>query len=460
MMHKISFLRLRLMLWTMLINTGLLIILVTIGWWVLHREQSAVLNNILKLSATQLTTAVDLSNGRLVASEDEIAVLVERGMFGWILDADGQVHADFGHVPNTAVPSIPIGQVIEQQLDTGDPMRVLHERLVEAPGSIVVGVSMQSLRHLREQTFLAFAITLLPTLLLSALAGLFVAGQALSPIAAISTQAQRISRDNLTERLALTGPMDEVHQLANTFDTMLDRLQAAFDNERRFTADVSHELRTPLALLKAQLTLALNRPRDVQALTEMLKSMESDVDQMTRLVDIMLMSARADVLLIQRSLIDLSSLLMDVIQQMEQVHTERQTQFIFSNNTSSTAFVLGNRDLLAQLFINLLDNAAKYSPTKAVVKVTLQWKAAPIKRWQISVTDNGIGIAPQHLPFVFVRFYRVDKSRARQTGGIGLGLSIAQAIAKQHDGCIDVHSQEGVGSTFTVYLPRADQADD
>lgn len=444
-------LRVRLMLWTMLINAVLLALLVTTGWLTLHREQDAALNTTLKLSATQLTTAVDNIGGNLVPSADEIAVLSERGVFGWILDSDQRIHGTFGHLAIDHPPDVATGELVEHALQTTDSIRLFRGQLAEVRGSVVVGMSTQPLRHLREQAILTFVLALLPTLALSALGGLFVAERALSPITAITAQAQRISRDNLTERLALSGPRDEVLQLANTFDIMLDRLQAAFENERRFTADVSHELRTPLSLLKAQLTLAVSRPRDAQTLTEMMIAMDGDVDRMTRLVDIMLTLARLDAPLTQHDQVNIHELLSEILRQLSLVYAAHQIQFVLHEARLEHATTLGNRDLLMQLFVNLLDNAAKFSPDHGKVMISIQANGA---YWHTTIADDGIGIAPEHVPHLFDRFYRVDQSRTRQSGGVGLGLAIAQAIAKQHQGYIRAQSALGLGSTFTVALPR------
>ena len=471
-MNKFNTLRTRLVLWIMLINTLLLAVLVTAGWILLRREQDVALNNTLKLSATQLTTAVDLVDGQLIVSADEAAVLAERGVFGWVVNTQGKVHGTIGHVPNSAPPNVDDGELIELQLSsnnqtgnqpndqTGDQIRLFRTKLAEVNGTVIVGLYTTSLSQLARRALLTFALALPLVLALTALGGLFVAGRALSPIAAITAQAQRISRDNLTERLALAGPDDEVLQLARTFDTMLDRLQHAFESERRFTADASHELRTPLALLKAQLTLALNRPRDAQTLAQMMHAMDGDVDRMTRLVGTLLSLARADAPLSQRKPVDIAHLLASLLKQMELAYAPRHIGFMLYVPPALAATVMGDEDLLKQLFLNLLDNAAKYSADKSVVNVSIhpthptQPNSLRAAGLQIDIADKGIGIAPEHLPNLFDRFYRVDESRTRQSGGTGLGLPIAQAIAKQHNGQITVSSVLGAGSVFSVGLPR------
>jgi len=454
-------LRTRLAVWVMLINTLLLAVLVIAAWFLLRREQDAILNNTLKLSATQLTTAVDAHDGKLIASADEAAILAERGVFGWILDPHGSTQSVIGIVPEGQAPDIGDGLFREHQFSSGEHVRLFRMQLAEVEGNVIVGISTQPLQQTTLRAVLAFALAFPLTLALSGLGGLFVAGRALSPISTITAQAQRISHDNLTERLSLSGPNDEVMQLARTFDSMLDRLQLAFESERRFTADASHELRTPLALLKAQLTLALNRPRDAQTLTQMMQAMDGDVDRMTRLVATLLALARADQPLSKRQWVNIADLIASLIKQLELANAERHIHFALDLKTTSLSpalsassiTVMGDADLLMQLFLNLLDNAVTYLPEQGTVHVTIQLSIEPVAHWQVDIRDNGIGIAPEHLPHLFDRFYRVDGSRARQSGGAGLGLSIAQAIAKQHGGHIAVSSALGLGSTFSVFLP-------
>ena len=452
-MRKFNTLRTRLVLWVMLINTLLLAILVVAGWIVLQREQNAALNNTLKLSATQLTTAVDMIDGNLIASADEVAVLAKRGVFGWILDTQGKLHGTINLVPDRVPPDVVDDELTEHRFSSGDQVRLFRTKLAEVNGTVIVGVSTQSLNQTTSRALLTFALALPLTLALSALGGLFVAGRALSPIATITAQAERINRDNLAERLSLAGPEDEVLRLARTFDTMLDRLQHAFESERRFTADASHELRTPLALLKAQLSLALNRPRDAQTLVKTMHAMEGGVDRITRLVATLLSLVRADAPLSQPEPVDVADLLTSLLDQMEIAHASRHIAFVLDSSSAQAATVMGDEDLLVQLFINLLDNAAKYSPDNSIVKVSITPDSLRAAYWQINIEDKGIGIAAEHLPHLFDRFYRVDESRTRQSGGTGLGLPIAQAIAKQHNGQITVSSLLGTGSNFSVWLP-------
>lgn len=450
-MNKFNTLRVRLVLWTVLINAVLLVVLGGGGWVLLQRQQNQELNDTLKLTAAQLAAAVDVVDGRVDVPASDTETLIERGVFGWVIDSDGVVRATIGRAASLQLPTASPSDLADVQLNSGEPIRIYADRLGESKNMVVVGISRQSSQQALQRALLAFSIAVPLVLAASAIGGLFLSSRALSPIAAITSQARCISHDNLTERLALAGPHDEVRELAQTFDEMLDRLQSAFEGEQRFTSDASHELRTPLGLLKVQISLALTRPRDAQALTQMMQAMEGDVDRMTRLVETMLSLARTGELLDQHLCVDVVGLLGGLADQMQAANAIRRIRFSLDASSGLDVQVRGDPDRLTQLFLNLLDNAAKYSPDDSAVSIGVKPQAAG---WAITVADTGIGIAPEHLAHVFDRFYRTDASRARQTGGIGLGLAIAQAIAKQHGGCITVQSEMGAGSVFTVWLPN------
>jgi signal transduction histidine kinase len=453
-MVRLKSLRARLVLWTMLINAVMLTLLSGLVWGVLWQSQNYQLNDTLQLSAAQLIAAVDVTNGRLSVPPSDAVAMRERGVWVWVLDTSSQVNATIGRAASLPAPAIDPGSIRDWQFAPGDSARLYCARLGENGGSVIVGISLQPLAQMAQTFALVLGISALLVLMLSAAGGLFLAGRALAPISAITIQAQRIHRDNLSERLALSGPHDEVHDLAQTFDEMLDRLQASFEAERRFTGDASHELRAPLSLLKAQLSLALSHPRDADTLTQMMTAMNDDVDRMTRLVQSLLALARTEAPLDICNPIDLKPLLNAVIQQLQSVAADRHIHLVLEGPAQPEVVVVGDPDQLARLFLNLLDNAIMYSTEGGSVRVLV----APaidsrMDGWAIRIADSGIGISREHLAHLFDRFYRADASRARHTGGAGLGLSIAQAIAQQHGGHISVQSEPNRGSTFTVWLP-------
>ena len=289
---------------------------------------------------------------------------------------------------------------------------------------------------------------------LAALGGWWLAGRALAPVRAMVEAANHIEAENLAERLPEPRRNDELGQLARTFNQLLDRLQAAFQRERRFTADISHDLRTPLALIKSNIEVALNRPRSTEELRMTLAEVNGQIDRLTGLLDAALMLARADSGQLRQHFVrlDLSELLTDLVETSATYAEEERGQTLTSD-IPPRLWVRGDRDYLTRLFLNLLDNAMQYTPAGGCIRVT-----AAVANEQIVVTveDSGRGIPPEDVPHVFDRFYRADKARtAGKTDHVGLGLSIAQVIAHAHGGEITVASVLGQGSRFTVHLPGA-----
>jgi heavy metal sensor kinase len=322
-------------------------------------------------------------------------------------------------------------------------------------GALQVGLSTDDVEE-TLWTLLKVLLALAPALLvLASGGGLFLANRALAPIDRITRTAQRISAENLSGRIGLHGPDDEVGRLAWTFDAMLARLEEAFERQRRFTADASHELRTPLTAILGQIDVALDRPREAATYRATLTTMREQAQRLARLVGDLLFLARADAqsapLVVEA--IDMSALLQAVVAQLEPLAAARDQRLEL---TSVPLKVNGNEDDLIRLFLNLLDNAIRYTPPGGQIRLSCGCDRGEVV---IRLRDSGPGIAPEHLPQLFDRFYRVDRGRSRAHGGSGLGLAIAQSIAHTHGGRIAVKSNIGQGSTFTVSLPAAGQLD-
>ncbi len=300
--------------------------------------------------------------------------------------------------------------------------------------------------RLASETLMAVPFVLLG----ATLGGLFLANRALRPIDQITRTAQRISAGDLSQRIGSQGSADEVGRLAQTFDQMLDRLQTGFEREKRFTADVSHELRTPLTAIKGRIGMILHQPRTQDQYEDALSKLEQQVDRMIRLINDLLLLTRLD----EKRLpwnpvnLDLSKLLEATVEQMGQLAKERQISLV--EQIQPELFIQGDPDHLIRVFLNLLDNAIKYTPIKGQVIVQ-----AKFQRMQmcVQVRDTGEGIPSEHLPHLFERFYRVEVARSRQTGGTGLGLAIAHELIRLHEGTLTAHSQNNQGTTFTIVFP-------
>jgi heavy metal sensor kinase len=336
--------------------------------------------------------------------------------------------------------------------------RVLTQPVVrdgQVAGALEVGQADEEVNEALGALLAIVALAAPITLLLATLGGLFLAARALAPIDNITRLARRITAEDLSQRLDLALPDDELGRLARTFDEMIARLDAAFRRQRQFTADASHELRTPLTALKGQVDVALARPRGPEEYRAVLEGVNEEVDRLIRLVGSLLTLARADAgeIPITRERVTLADAVDGAIEQVAPLAAERQVAL--SRDGDARVAVSADESLLLQLLLNLLDNAIKYTPPGGTVAVRWEADAA---RATLLVTDSGIGIPPEHLPHLFERFYRVDTARSRAEGGTGLGLAISRWIAEAHGGNIAVASEPGRGTTVTVDLPLAGAA--
>jgi signal transduction histidine kinase len=277
--------------------------------------------------------------------------------------------------------------------------------------------------------------------------GAAMAHTALAPIDAITRTARQINRrQDLSRRIAIKGPRDEIGRLSETFNDMLDSIEAMFERQRRFLADVSHELRTPLTTMSGEIEL-LQRTDRLDP--EGLEAMSSETKRMARLVSDLLLLARADTgLELRHDPIALEELMAEVARQARTLGGDTHTVRV---NGLSAVTVQGDRDRLKQLLLILIDNAVTHTPSGATVTLSLARRADGAA--EMSVADDGPGIPVADQQRIFDRFYRVDKARSRASGGTGLGLSIAAWIVKAHDGEIHLESKPGSGSRFTVTLP-------
>ncbi len=348
----------------------------------------------------------------------------------------------------TNVESLPVG---------GQRMRIF-SRPIEAGGKVVgvvqAGSSLVQVDQTQRQLLSILVVGGILALVVSTLLGALLARAALRPIDQITQTAIAISQtEDLTRRLAVRRPLDEVGRLATTFNGMLARLETLFRTQKRFVADVSHELRTPLTTIQGNVQL-LRRgaAADPEARRETLADIEAEVARMSRLVADLLFLARMDAgVELDVAPVELDTLVLDVYRQAQIMGDGVEVRL----GHEDQAVIQGDADRLRQLLLNLVDNALKYTPPGGRVTLSLHKKESWV---QVVVADTGLGIPPEDLlpgplgvPVIFERFYRADP--ARSPGGTGLGLSIVHWIVQAHGGRIEVESRVGQGSTFTVWLP-------
>jgi heavy metal sensor kinase len=301
--------------------------------------------------------------------------------------------------------------------------------------------------------FLILLLVAMPVALAVALVGgWFLAGRALRPVDDITLAAQRIAAGDLSQRLTMSTAPDEIGRLAGTFNDMIGRLDASFRQIRQFTSDASHELRTPLTVMKGETELVLRRPRPLEDYQSVLESNLEEIDRMTRIVDELLFLSRADMGEVKTESVPvaLQSLVEDIHRQATLLGQDRNIEVVLG--TVMPAVVQGDELRLRELLLNLVENAVKYSHPGGKVEIALLTDS---RHASLSVTDQGIGIAPADQARIFDRFFRTDLARSHTKKGTGLGLAICAWIAEAHGGRIDVKSAVGHGSTFTFTLPLA-----
>jgi len=334
----------------------------------------------------------------------------------------------------------------------GKPIRVLTAPL--ALGVAQLGIPIDEYYEMLDEFSWTVLLASPVVLVLASVGGFWMSRRALEPVSDIARRADLIGAQNLSERLTLRGAGDELDRLSNTLNGMFERLEESFRRIMQFTADASHELRTPVAIIRTTAELARSKPRSEQEYERALDSILAESERTSRLLEDLMLLARADAGVNEmiRESVDASNLLRDVSSEVT-VLAEAAGVHVTVGECPQ-ANVSGDEQALHRLFLILLDNALKYTPRGGEVSVSLSVGSfADASMATIEFRDSGVGISEEDLPHIFERFYRASKDRSRQSGGVGLGLSIAQWIALRHGGDVLVESKPGFGSTFRVRLP-------
>jgi two-component system, OmpR family, sensor kinase len=319
-------------------------------------------------------------------------------------------------------------------------------------GVVQVGESLAPLGNTLQSVAIELLLIVPFVLILGALGSYWLAAHTFAPIDRLTRIARRIEAGDLHERVPVPRSKNEIQSLALTFNEMIERIDKAFTRQRRFVADASHELRTPVAAIRSMtdVVLAQSIPIENEEYVAVLRDVNAESERLGHLINGLLLLARSDEnqVLFEHELVRLDLLAADVAATIEPLATERGITLEIV--AKQPIMVKGDEVRLIQVIINLLDNAVTYSNKGDQVKLE-------VKREQnkalLIVSDNGIGIAKDHLDHIFERFYRVDPARSRVAGSTGLGLAIVDWIVHAHDGSITVKSEVGKGTTFTVALP-------
>jgi heavy metal sensor kinase len=296
-------------------------------------------------------------------------------------------------------------------------------------------------------------LSLIPVVVaIACVGGAWLSGRALKPVHDLTAAALTISIENLSKRLPVPRTGDELARLTEVWNSMLQRLESAVKTLSQFVADASHELRTPLTVIRTTAELALRRARSPEAYRDSLQEIVAESERMTQLVEDLLLLARSDTGSVEMPLapVDAREVVWEVCAEMRGLAALRQIR-IAGPPEEGAAMISGNRPALHRLFLVLLDNALKYSPAGADVNITVEKRDSLVS---VAIEDFGPGISEADLPNIFKRFYRAD--RARSDTGHGLGLSLAESIARTQGASIEVRRTESASTVFRVVFTSRD----
>ena len=315
---------------------------------------------------------------------------------------------------------------------------------------IIVAYPLEDLRDVLANLFLTFVILSPLALAGSLVGGWFLAHKSLTPVDAITRTARDISLQNLNQRLPVRHVDDELARLTSTFNDMIERLQSSFEQVQKFSADASHELRTPLTIMRGEIEVALRGKKVPREARILLVSVHDELVRLSSIVEslMMLMKSDAGRLSFQFRDVDLSTLLKTIAEDTQVLADSKDISV--SCRAGESIHIHGDPARLQQLFLNIAENAVKYTPPKGSITLSLeQVNGTAVVR----VSDTGFGIPSRDQAKIFERFYRIERKETSETAGSGLGLAIARWIAEAHHGAIEVQSRLHKGSTFIVRLP-------
>src|SRR5688572_18555611 len=440
--------RARLTLWYVSLLAAILVVVLGMTYVLLARAMYVRIDDSLGVFFQIVTTSLanDLAEGQPVddAARSTATELASRSYLVAIYDGSGRLLGEAGREDDIVIPLPPLDTIpadgnpqlvtIVEADDLDDRHRLAVRRVTVPPGVeylVVVGSSLEptdeELESLRG--ILTYVVPL--SLVVAGLGGWFLARRSLSPVVAMADRARQIGVGTLDARLPVANPRDELGKLAATFNELLSRLEASVDQQRQFMADASHELRTPVTIARTAASVALQQPTRAEAdYREALEIIEQETIRLSRIVDDLFTLTRADAgtYPVRKLPMYLDELIDDVVRATRVVAATRDVSIV--TDCIYPASFTGDEDLIRRLVINLLDNAIRYSPPGAAVRIALDRSGSG---YAISVSDQGPGIAADAQARIFERFYRVDTARTRDAGA-GLGLALAQWIAQAHDG--------------------------
>ena len=465
---KLIPIRLRLTIWYFVLFSTAAILLSLTSWWMLRHTIDSTIHQDLEERSDDLRAQLhqfgpEMSPDQNQTRFDSIYRLRDDGKWMQILDQNGHwIYRSARMIARNAPLALP-GDLPRDGVTGEFSQGSRTVRTLSLPitvngvaYSIETGIAMNKSFALLHDFCLGLLLLTPAVVLLAAAAGHLMSRKALVPVALITQEARRISDRNLDFRLPVSPANDELSDLSITLNSMLARIDAGFRSVRDFTANASHELRTPLARFRAEVEVALLRPREALEYRDSLERLHQVAIEMSGLIDSLLTIARAEAgtEVLRMSSVNLPSLLEAVAEEWMPIASRLsiQLQIRIDGANDASLTVLGDRLSLLRMLRVFLDNAFQFTPRGGVVTIA----ATPSEeKVLLAVQDTGIGIPSEHHNAIFDRFYRVHGDTGRQRSGSGLGLSLAAWIAEQHKTIITVSSSPGLGSSFEVPLLRA-----
>ena len=316
---------------------------------------------------------------------------------------------------------------------------------------IQIGASLEPIRHLMQGRLIAIAVSIPIVLLLASFIGRVFASGILAPVVEITKTAEKITHEDLSTRVKTKHADEEMKFLVQAFNDMISRLEKSFRYIEEFSAHVAHELKTPLAIIRGESEVASRSERTPEEYRQAIQVILEESERMIKVVEDMLLLTRleyeSEVFRFTR--FDLVEFMRDICEHSKILVADKKIT-VNAHLPGKAVTIHGDHLHLRRLFFNLIDNAKKFSPYDGMINIRLSTENGHAN---VSVSDNGVGIDEKDLPKIFGKFYCRDLQSNRSASGTGLGLSLALSIAKAHHGDIEVKSQTGKGSTFTVVLP-------
>jgi len=413
------------------------------------RDRAADIQELLERQLSPEQVKRELAEGTSLRGEDDILQIAE-AHGEWTYSSVSALRYSLHLVS----PGNPGGKFQFSTTYSGDmPLRVLNGQLRAGNKAydLQIAAPMDDFYDAvnRFALLLLFSVPLL--LLVASAGGYWLSRKAVAPVGEIARAAQSISEHELAKRLPTLQTGDELQSLSETLNQMFDRLERAFKRITQFTADASHELRTPIALMRTRTEIALRKQRSEADYRDTIVRIHQELERTSTLIENLMTLARADSgsEALQFRSTNLNEVLLEIYEPARLLAMGKSIHY--DQGLPETPIrINGNAPSLRRLFLILIDNAVKYTARGGRISVVLNTSNGTAVT---EIRDSGVGISPSDLPHIFERFYRADASRSRESGGAGLGLSIAKWIAEAHQGNISVASKVDEGSVFRVQIP-------